>query len=162
MGVDKASIDFEAQDDGYVAKILVDPGTEAKVGDPIMVTVEEEEDIAAFSDFSLADVSPEEPVAEEAAAAEPSPVEPAPTPIPTPTVEVASTPPPVPEPVTASVPEVVPSSPTTVVLSDSGIAWNPLQEIKSPLASSLGASQAAYHELYGPTGHKVMGEEIEA
>ena len=42
---DKASIDFEAQDDGFIAKILMDPGTEdIEVGVPIMVTVEEEED----------------------------------------------------------------------------------------------------------------------
>lgn len=53
---------FEAQDDGYVAKILVEAGSgEIPVGTPVMVTVEEEDDIAAFKDF----------VAPEAAAAAP-------------------------------------------------------------------------------------------
>ena len=49
---DKATIDFEAQDDGVVAKILVESGSgEINVGVPIMVTVEEEDDVAAFKDF---------------------------------------------------------------------------------------------------------------
>mmetsp|Transcript_10691 Transcript_10691/g.12616 ORF Transcript_10691/g.12616 Transcript_10691/m.12616 type:complete len:130 (+) Transcript_10691:134-523(+) len=41
---DKATIDFEAQDDGIVAKILVEAGsTEIPVGVGIVVVVEEEE-----------------------------------------------------------------------------------------------------------------------
>ena len=49
---DKATIDFEAQDDGVVAKILVEAGSgEITVGVPIMVTVEDEADVAAFKDF---------------------------------------------------------------------------------------------------------------
>lgn len=50
---DKATIDFEAQDDGVVAKILVagGDGKEINVGVPILVTVEEEDDVAAFKDF---------------------------------------------------------------------------------------------------------------
>ncbi len=49
---DKATIDFEAQDDGVVAKILVEAGSaEIDVGVPIVVTVEEEGDVAAFKDF---------------------------------------------------------------------------------------------------------------
>eukprot|EP00551_Chaetoceros_affinis_P001808 CAMPEP_0203633958 /NCGR_PEP_ID=MMETSP0088-20131115/1019_1 /ASSEMBLY_ACC=CAM_ASM_001087 /TAXON_ID=426623 /ORGANISM="Chaetoceros affinis, Strain CCMP159" /LENGTH=442 /DNA_ID=CAMNT_0050487453 /DNA_START=215 /DNA_END=1543 /DNA_ORIENTATION=- len=49
---DKATIDFEAQDDGIVAKILVEAGSkEINVGVPIVVTVEEEDDVAAFKDF---------------------------------------------------------------------------------------------------------------
>ena len=53
---DKASIDFEAQDDGVVAKILVEAGGgEINVGVPILVTVEEEGDVAAFKDFVVED-----------------------------------------------------------------------------------------------------------
>jgi len=48
---DKATMAFEAQDDGYVAKILVEAGNEIAVNVPVMITVEEEEDIAAFKDF---------------------------------------------------------------------------------------------------------------
>ncbi|EGB06065.1 hypothetical protein AURANDRAFT_17852, partial [Aureococcus anophagefferens] len=37
---DKATVDFEAQDDGVLAKILVQAGTEVAVGAPVMVVVE--------------------------------------------------------------------------------------------------------------------------
>ena len=47
---DKASMAFECTDDMVIAKFLVAEGTEVKVGDPIMVTVEEG-DISTFSDF---------------------------------------------------------------------------------------------------------------
>mmetsp|Transcript_18602 Transcript_18602/g.25808 ORF Transcript_18602/g.25808 Transcript_18602/m.25808 type:complete len:527 (+) Transcript_18602:214-1794(+) len=52
---DKASVDFESQDDGILAKILR-TGADAKdlkVGVPICVVVEEPEDVAAFSDFTV-------------------------------------------------------------------------------------------------------------
>mmetsp|Transcript_16101 Transcript_16101/g.18660 ORF Transcript_16101/g.18660 Transcript_16101/m.18660 type:complete len:497 (-) Transcript_16101:236-1726(-) len=49
---DKATIDFEAQDEGVVAKILVEASSnEINVGVPILVTVEDFEDVAAFKDF---------------------------------------------------------------------------------------------------------------
>jgi pyruvate dehydrogenase E2 component (dihydrolipoamide acetyltransferase) len=47
---DKATVAFEATDAGYLAKILVQSG-EVSVGHPIMVTVEEEDQVAAFADF---------------------------------------------------------------------------------------------------------------
>mmetsp|Transcript_27406 Transcript_27406/g.94247 ORF Transcript_27406/g.94247 Transcript_27406/m.94247 type:complete len:214 (-) Transcript_27406:1728-2369(-) len=49
---DKATVDFEAQDDGVLAKILVDMGVEVKVGDPICVIVEAAADVAAFANFA--------------------------------------------------------------------------------------------------------------
>ncbi|ETO70361.1 pyruvate dehydrogenase complex dihydrolipoamide acetyltransferase [Phytophthora nicotianae P1976] len=55
---DKAVVDYEATDDSYLAKILVQAGSgEIAVGQPIFVTVMEEEDVAAFKDFS-ADAAP--------------------------------------------------------------------------------------------------------
>lgn len=56
---DKATVDFEAQDDGILAKIL-STGEDIEVGVPICVVVEEEEDVAAFKDFSgpTSDVAP--------------------------------------------------------------------------------------------------------
>lgn len=49
---DKAVVDYEAQDDTYLARILVPAGTEnIAVGQPIMVTCEEEEDVVKFKDF---------------------------------------------------------------------------------------------------------------
>jgi pyruvate dehydrogenase E2 component (dihydrolipoamide acetyltransferase) len=60
-------MDFEAQDDGVVAKLLVQPGSgEISIGAPIMVTVEEASDVAAFKDF-VAGSAPS-PVAVEASA----------------------------------------------------------------------------------------------
>lgn len=68
---DKAVMSFDSSEDGYIAKFLVSDGTQAKVGVPVLVLCEEEEDIAAFADF-------EAPAAAAAAAApaapEPEPV----------------------------------------------------------------------------------------
>lgn len=51
---DKASVDFEAQDDGVLAKILKESGgDEIAVGIPICVVVEEADDVAAFADFAV-------------------------------------------------------------------------------------------------------------
>jgi len=63
IDTDKASVDFEAQDDGVLAKILQQPGVEVAIGTPICVVVEEADDVPAFSDF----------VAPETEAAKPSP-----------------------------------------------------------------------------------------
>eukprot|EP00526_Cylindrotheca_closterium_P011665 CAMPEP_0113608268 /NCGR_PEP_ID=MMETSP0017_2-20120614/3830_1 /TAXON_ID=2856 /ORGANISM="Cylindrotheca closterium" /LENGTH=486 /DNA_ID=CAMNT_0000516933 /DNA_START=54 /DNA_END=1514 /DNA_ORIENTATION=+ /assembly_acc=CAM_ASM_000147 len=66
---DKATMDFELQDDGFIAKILRE-GSEAvdiPVGAPIAVVVEEEEDLGAFSDYVL---EAEAPVSAAAAAGE--------------------------------------------------------------------------------------------
>lgn len=42
---DKATMGFEAQDPGVVAKILVAAGTEIKVGTPIMITVDSADEV---------------------------------------------------------------------------------------------------------------------
>ncbi|CAI5708315.1 unnamed protein product [Hyaloperonospora brassicae] len=86
---DKAVVDFEATDDSYLAKILVQAGSgEVAVGSPIFVTVMEEDDVAAFRDFSL-DAAPAGEVGPAT-----MPVEAAPTP--------RATPPSDPTPVTAT------------------------------------------------------------
>ncbi|AET40146.1 dihydrolipoyllysine-residue acetyltransferase Ecym_5391 [Eremothecium cymbalariae DBVPG len=78
---DKAQMDFEFQEEGYLAKILVPEGTkDIPVNKPIAVYVEEEGDVAAFSDFKLekpdaasspaaAPAAKEEPKTEEVAVA---------------------------------------------------------------------------------------------
>eukprot|EP00518_Triparma_eleuthera_P012761 CAMPEP_0182484350 /NCGR_PEP_ID=MMETSP1319-20130603/43265_1 /TAXON_ID=172717 /ORGANISM="Bolidomonas pacifica, Strain RCC208" /LENGTH=126 /DNA_ID=CAMNT_0024686245 /DNA_START=187 /DNA_END=563 /DNA_ORIENTATION=+ len=48
---DKASIDFVTEDDGFCALLLVPEGSEVSVGSPIMVTVEEEDDVKAMEGF---------------------------------------------------------------------------------------------------------------
>jgi len=78
---DKATVDFEAQDDGVVAKILAAAGSDdIEVGVPIMITVEEEEDAAAFKNYVLEDSapapSPAAPTTEIPAAAPPAPAAP--------------------------------------------------------------------------------------
>ncbi|VEU23233.1 DEKNAAC104361 [Brettanomyces naardenensis] len=53
---DKAQMDFEFEEDGWLARILVGDASEGvPVGKPIAVYVEEEGDIAAFKDFTAAD-----------------------------------------------------------------------------------------------------------
>ncbi|KAL1935250.1 hypothetical protein VTP01DRAFT_4390 [Rhizomucor pusillus] len=53
---DKAQMDFECQEEGFLAKILVETGTkDFPVGKPIAVLVEEESDIAAFESFTAED-----------------------------------------------------------------------------------------------------------
>lgn len=42
---------FEGQDDFYIAKLLVEPGAEVPVGSPILVSVEDASDVAAFEKF---------------------------------------------------------------------------------------------------------------
>jgi pyruvate dehydrogenase E2 component (dihydrolipoamide acetyltransferase) len=74
---DKATIDFEAQDDGVVAKILVPAGSgELNVGSPIMVTVDDAADVAAFENFSP-EAGGGAPVAAAPAAPEPAVAAPA-------------------------------------------------------------------------------------
>lgn len=51
---DKAQMDFEFQDDGYLAKILVQEGTkDIPVNKPIAIYVEEQDDVKAFENFTL-------------------------------------------------------------------------------------------------------------
>ena len=53
---DKAAVDFEATDDGFMAKHLVEPGhAPIATGSPIAVTVMEEEDIEAFANAQSSD-----------------------------------------------------------------------------------------------------------
>uniref|UniRef100_A0A8K9UD02 Acetyltransferase component of pyruvate dehydrogenase complex n=1 Tax=Oncorhynchus mykiss TaxID=8022 RepID=A0A8K9UD02_ONCMY len=49
---DKATIGFEVQEEGYLAKIMVSEGTrDVPLGAPLCIIVEKESDIAAFSDY---------------------------------------------------------------------------------------------------------------
>lgn len=73
---DKATMEFEFQEEGYLAKILVDGGAhDVPVGKPIAVYVEEASDVPAFEGFTAADAgdsgsaAPAAPAAEEPAPA---------------------------------------------------------------------------------------------
>jgi hypothetical protein len=65
---DKATMDFEAQDDGVLAKILRDGPTavDLPIGSPIAIIVDDAADVAAFADYVL---SVDEPAAPAAAVA---------------------------------------------------------------------------------------------
>ena len=52
---DKSTVAYEVQEDGYIAKILIDEGAEADVGAPMFIVVEDEDDIAAFKDYVAGD-----------------------------------------------------------------------------------------------------------
>lgn len=156
---DKASIDFEAQDDGYVAKILMDAGgDEIDCGVPILVTVEEEEDVAAFKDFVLDESSAPEP----AVAAEPEPAVASPPP-PPPVVEAAAAPPPPPpavEPVVAEAPPAEESiAAASTIPSPMSTGWGEFVTVSSPILKTLEKKQNAYLELYGTTGQTVLQKE---
>ncbi|CAM9708110.1 unnamed protein product [Scytosiphon promiscuus] len=78
---DKATVDFEAQDEAVLAKILVPAGTpDVAVGTPMMVLIEDKDDAAAFKDYKADAVEAPAPAAEEApapATEEPAPAAPA-------------------------------------------------------------------------------------
>jgi pyruvate dehydrogenase E2 component (dihydrolipoamide acetyltransferase) len=143
---DKASIDFEAQDDGVIAKILLDAsGDDIPVGTPIMVTVEEPEDVDVFADF----------VAEAAAEPEPTP-EPV---VEAPKVQATPPPPPAaaPAPVAAA-PEAVAASPPAMDELVAAVApvmstgWGGFAKINSPIAKTLSKQQSDYVKKYGTAG----------
>lgn len=149
---DKATIDFEAQDDGVVGKLLKEAGSgEVAVGVPIMVTVEEESDVAAFKNF-VAGSAPDSSATE---ASVPPPVEEvkAPEPVaaaaPTP---AAASPAPTPVAAVASAVETAPS-PVAGAVSVGGFSWGQLAAESSPLARTLASKQKEYIEKYGSTGH---------
>ena len=86
---DKATMEMPVFDDGVVAKILVDPGTQVKVGTPIAVIATDGEDVASAAASGASPAAPARataapaasaPSASAPAAAPPAPVPPAPSP----------------------------------------------------------------------------------
>ncbi len=143
---DKATIDFEAQDDGVVAKILVQAGTaDVAVGVPVLVTVEEEDDVEAFKDYvveveeELPEVKEEEVPVPESIAVTPLVVTPEVTPVPKSDTELVATPVSLVDDDTREVPTMGPT-------------WGNFASVKSPLAALLSADQNKYIEKYGSTG----------
>ncbi|SCU86457.1 LAME_0D06216g1_1 [Lachancea meyersii CBS 8951] len=71
---DKAQMDFEFQEDGFLAKTLVPEGTkDLPVGKPIAVYVEDEADVAAFKDFTVEDSGAADKAAAQKPAADKTP-----------------------------------------------------------------------------------------
>lgn len=62
---DKATIGFDSQEDGYLAKILLPDGTQnIAVGTPICVLVEDEKDVGAFANYQPSGAKAEAPPTE--------------------------------------------------------------------------------------------------
>jgi len=62
---DKATVAYESQEDGYLAKILIPEGTEnVEVGTPIGVVVDEASEVGAFANFVLESGTTPTPAAE--------------------------------------------------------------------------------------------------
>ncbi|KYR01298.1 dihydrolipoamide acetyltransferase [Tieghemostelium lacteum] len=62
---DKATIDFEYQESGFLAKILVSEGTSGvSVDQPVCIVVPKKEDVDKFADFTIEDGIQEEPAQE--------------------------------------------------------------------------------------------------
>lgn len=161
---DKATVDFECQDEGFLAKILVPGGTEdVKIGQAIAVSVEDADTVSAFAEFSLKDVEgaadapAPAPASAPAPAPEPSPAPaPAPSPAPAPAPEPAPAPAPAPSPAPEAKPADEPSKGTeTKQGSAEGYTpWNPWGSASSasPLfTAGVGAKVAAYHDAFGDT-----------
>jgi len=72
---DKADMDVEAFEDGFIAKIIVGEGESTEVGNTVALMVEEESDIAAATEAPADDgaAAPAEPAAEAAAPASAAP-----------------------------------------------------------------------------------------
>eukprot|EP00977_Amphora_coffeiformis_P006286 scaffold1351_cov176-Amphora_coffeaeformis.AAC.20 len=154
---DKASMDFEAQDDAFIAKLLRTPadGNDLPVGTPIMITVEDADDVAAFKDYVY--TAAEAPTPPPAAAA-PEPVkEAAPPPKPAKSEPAAAAPSPPPAAASAPTPASAPPAGDGQSIT---IAWARPISKASPLTKSMTKQQDEYMKLYGSTGQrKVTVEE---
>ncbi|GAB5036303.1 lat1p [Nannochloropsis oceanica] len=166
---DKATMAFEAQDDAVLAKILVTEGaSDIAVGSPIMVIVESKDDVAAFADFSLSNITPAPaaPAAakeEEASAPPPPPPTtaspPPPPPPPKPAAAPAAAAPVAPPPASATATTTATAPPPSPSPSSSSIPadayafkrWGTFSR-GGALAKSLSKAQKAYVEAYGSTG----------
>lgn len=156
---DKATVTFESQDDFVVAKLLVEVGTEVKVGDPILVTVEDASHVSAFSNFQLAASTTPTPPAAPISAPAPAPV-PAPPVAPKPVVEtpkpVAETPKPIveaPKPVATQNQSAKPTPSANSTLKK----WEYGRSAEnSILSKKLAALQHEYVNKYGHSGHSPL------
>ena len=74
---DKATIDYEMQDEGYIAKLLYPEGAkDIPLGSAMAIVVDNEEDIAKFADYTAADLGAATPAPAKAAEPTPAPAAP--------------------------------------------------------------------------------------
>ena len=134
---DKADMDVESFQDGYLAAVLMPAGSTAPVGETIGLIVETEAEIA-----DAQDKAPSAPAAA-----------PAPAPAPAPTPAAVQTPAPTPAPAPAPVAAPAPSAP---VVNDGRIVASPRAK---KLASQMGVDLATVRGS-GPHG-RIQAEDVE-
>ena len=138
---DKADMDVESFQDGYLAAVLMPAGSTAPVGETIGLIVETEAEIA--------DAQAKAPSAPAAAPA------PAPAPAPTPAAVQTPAPTPAPAPIAAPAPVAAPA-PSAPVVNDGRIVASPRAK---KLASQMGVDLATVRGS-GPHG-RIQAEDVE-
>ena len=136
------TVDFDAQDDSFMAKHLVEAGTQdIPVGTPIFVTVDDADSVSAFKDFEAEAVA-EEPEAEAAPTTEPEPA--APEPVVEEKVAAAATPAPAPAPAAAPAPPAPAVDATPVVEAPAAPASSAGLVFKRDWGSGVDSSPLAH------------------
>ena len=155
---------YNTRDDFFVAKLLIESGLEVKVGDPILITVENESDIPAFSSYVLSASTAAIVSATESKQISTPAVPPPPPPaVPSPPVVPASvTAPPTNEkksPTPFLSPSPSPSIPAPSSLTGLHfIRWSGTSSGGGALGSKLLSNQKAYNEKYGRSGNKLSSK----
>jgi pyruvate dehydrogenase E2 component (dihydrolipoamide acetyltransferase) len=137
---DKATVSFDAQEEGYLAKILITTG-DIKVGQPLMVTVEDQSFVAAFANFTG-----EESIASAPSAPTPALVKDAPA-VAAPTLSTAAA---VSAPAAATGSRIFASPLAKKMIREAG---DDLSRVSSVLGSSGGS---------GPNGRILAGDVVKA
>ncbi|KAH7047698.1 pyruvate dehydrogenase complex dihydrolipoamide acetyltransferase [Linnemannia elongata] len=139
---DKAQMDFECQEEGYIAKILVDSNTkEVNISQPIAIIVENKEDIEKFADFTV------DSAAAAPAAAAPAPEKKeAPKPVETPKAAEA----PKPEAVKKAAPAPAPkaAAPTPAAPASAAYTDIPVTNMRKIIAQRLSESKQTVPHYY--------------
>ena len=150
---------FDAVDDMYIAKILVEAGTEVKVGDPVMISVEESEYVDNFGDYTLPATAKTDVSTPASTTAEQIPAEKITAPTATPasekTPKAASPPPPPPVAAAPPPPVTAPPAPPVVPRSEIDTMWGKYVS-RSPLVTKISKDQVAYIAKYGQSCHSAV------
>ena len=141
---DKADMDVEAFQEGFLAAVLMEAGSTAPVGETIGLIVETEAEIAAAKAAAPAP-----------AAAAPSPAAAAPAPAPAAAAPTPAAPAPAPAPVAAPAPAPAPV-PVPAAVSDGRVVATPRAR---KLAAQLGVALASVRGS-GPNG-RIQAEDVE-
>jgi pyruvate dehydrogenase E2 component (dihydrolipoamide acetyltransferase) len=141
---DKATVDFEAQDDGVIAKILAMAGpAEIQCGNPILITVDDTADVPAFANYVV------KPTSSSSSAPPPAAAAAAPPP---------ATPPPALAKPTPAAPTPPPPAPPVPVASSSTVSKS--RVVASPLAHMLAKDMG--HDISSILGTGPGGRVIAA